>query len=244
MLAHMRLRKIEAEVRRRGSLSFEDLLKQFDVSPATLRRDLASMESKGRVIRTHGGVMHPAALAGEPDFSEKSLAHRTAKKKIAEIVNRAIPDKAVLFIDGGTTCLESARLLLARPSLTLITNSVPILALGSQAEAKVISIGGELRKMSSALVGSDAFTTLNSLRADIALLGASAIDAQQAYTSELSEAKVKQSMIARAREAWLLVATAKSQTASPVAFANRSQFNQIITENTATSRGFSKKSHK
>lgn len=236
MIAHLRLQNIEAEVRRRGSSSFDELLRQFEVSPATLRRDLTTLEAEGKVIRTHGGVMHPAVLKGEPDFTQKSSSNATAKRKIAAHVNSAISDNTTLFIDGGTTCLEAARLLLARPTLTLVTNSIPILSLAVQTEAKVIGIGGEVRKTSAALTGSDALQSLTKFKAEIALIGASALDDDQAFTSELTEAAVKQRMMERARTTWLLADQSKRRANAPVAFATLEQFDQLIDETTVLRR--------
>src|SRR5688500_15406985 len=110
MIAHIRLKNIEAAVRRHGSCSLDSLLRQFKISPATLRRDLTQLEADGKLVRTHGGVMHPALLRGEPDFSAKSASQIAAKKQIALQVTAAIPDRIAVFIDGGTTCIEAAKL--------------------------------------------------------------------------------------------------------------------------------------
>ncbi|MFZ9792439.1 MAG: hypothetical protein ACO3F3_08870, partial [Gemmataceae bacterium] len=49
-----------------------------------------------------------------------------------------------------------------------MTNSIPLLQLGTQAKARVVGVGGEVRAVSLALVGGLAHEWLRSLRFDVA----------------------------------------------------------------------------
>jgi DeoR/GlpR family transcriptional regulator of sugar metabolism len=62
-------------------------------------------------------------------------------------------------------------------NLTIITNSLPLIAGYERFEAKLIVLGGERRVVSGALVGALAIDALFQLRADIALIGASGLHA-------------------------------------------------------------------
>ncbi len=103
-------------------------------------------------------------------------------------------------MDSGTTCLEVGRRILERSELTVVTNSIPLLALAGEAKARIIGLGGEVRPVSLALVGGLSTDGLKAFRFDAAVIGASGLDPDDgALTTELSEASVKQAACARSR---------------------------------------------
>jgi DeoR family transcriptional regulator of aga operon len=61
-----RTEEILKELLRTGEVSVSDLVRQLNVSPATVRRALGSLERKGLLRRTHGG-----AVALEPLLYEQ-----------------------------------------------------------------------------------------------------------------------------------------------------------------------------
>lgn len=231
MFAPERHQWIEREVASRVRVSFAELRKALGVSAATLRRDLTVLETEGRVVRTHGGVMHPGLLAGEPTLDEKRAARNAEKRRIADRVAGDVPDGAVVLIDGGTTCWEVARRLKPRASLTLVTNSVPVLADYRDAKARLIAIGGEVRALSGALVGDGALAWLGELKVDLAILGASGLDrCDGASTTELGERAVKRFMIERANESWLVVDSSKCGRAAGFQFGAWEDFARCYTD--------------
>ncbi|MGH8018839.1 MAG: DeoR family transcriptional regulator, partial [Opitutaceae bacterium] len=90
----------------RMRLTMEDVQALVKASPATVRRDLKIMEEQGRIVRVHGGAVHPDFMEGEPTFAQKSHDAVTAKLAIAEKVSEIIQPGASVFVDSGTTCLE------------------------------------------------------------------------------------------------------------------------------------------
>ncbi|MBL9205471.1 MAG: DeoR/GlpR transcriptional regulator, partial [Opitutaceae bacterium] len=71
MFAQERHRRVTDLLAERQKLTLEELCAVLGVSPATVRRDLQYLERIGRVVRTHGGILHPAYLGGERPFHEK-----------------------------------------------------------------------------------------------------------------------------------------------------------------------------
>lgn len=231
MFAPERHQWIEREVASRVRVSFAELRELLRVSAATLRRDLTVLETAGRVVRTHGGVMHPGLLVGEPTLDEKRAARTMKKRRIADRLAGDVPDGAVVLIDGGTTCWEVARRLKLRASLTLITNSVPVLADYRDAKARLIALGGEVRVLSGALVGDGALAWLGELKVDLAILGASGLHrCDGASTTELGERAVKRSMIERATESWLAVDSSKCGRSAGFQFGTWRDFARCYTD--------------
>jgi len=142
-----------------------------------------------------------------------------------------VPLGASVFVDAGTTTIEAGRLLMARPDVTLVTNSIPMLSLAGAARAKVIALGGELRGPGLALVGSPSRRWLHALHIDVALIGASGLSAESgAFTTELSEASTKSDVLSRARSAILLADSSKWDVPSAVCFAPWKQFSTWVTD--------------
>jgi DeoR family fructose operon transcriptional repressor len=231
MFAHERQSKITALLEQRRQAGVVSLQRELGVSAATLRRDLAHLQRVGKLVRTHGGVMHAAFHAGEPAFERKARAATQAKSHLAKLALGLVPAGATVFIDAGTTTLELGRLLLERDDLTLFTNSLPLLNVRRSGRAALISVGGEMREISRALVGSLAMDWLRQLRFDLVFLGASALDVTAgASTTELLEASIKREVIARARRAILLADHSKWRQRAPIRFAAWNAFADFVTD--------------
>ena len=230
MLAHERHEKILALLEKHRRLEVRALLDLLGVSAATHRRDLTLLNRSDRVVRVHGGVFHPGAVTSEPSFGQKVAMSVKAKRLIAEAVVRTIPRRATVFIDSGTTCLEAGRLLRGREDLTIITNSLPLIATHEQFRARLMVPGGEMRSVSGALVGDLAISALRRLRADIALIGASGLHcADGAGTTESLETAVKREWISRSRRTILLADASKWSQTTLVSFAGWGDFDEFYT---------------
>jgi len=231
MIAHERHQKILAVLERRRRVGSADLQGLTGASAATLRRDLDFLEGQDLVVRIHGAVLHPSLAAAEPSLLQKSRSAVEAKRRIAALAAGLVPRGATVFVDSGTTCAEAARLLRVRADLTLITNSLPVLAGHEHFAARLIAIGGERRPLSGALVGSLACAGMGGMKADLALIGASGLDPESGPgTTELLEREIKASWIKNARRAVLLCDAGKWASAAAVGFAGWPEISDLVTD--------------
>lgn len=231
MFAQERHREILSLLRKHRRLDVQTLTEKLGISTATLRRDLSHLDRTDKVLRVHGGVMLPGTVAGEASLHQKAASAIKAKRRIAQTVAETIPSGATVFIDGGTTCLEAGLLLRLRPDLTVITNSLPLIAGYDRFEAKLIVPGGERRAVSGALVGALAIDSLRQLRADIALIGASGLHpADGAGTTELLETAIKREWIRHAKRAFLLADATKWNQTTSIRFADWNEFTEFYTD--------------
>src|SRR5688572_12973761 len=179
MFVQERHRAIETIVRQKGRLTVGELARHLGASGITVRRDLRLLEAAGKVVRAHGGALHPEFFETEPRFERKAVDAVEAKVALAKAVAAELPERGQIFVDSGTTCLEVARQILDRRELTVFTNSIPLLQLGIQANARVVGVGGDVRAVSLALVGGLALDWLRRLRFDVAVVAASGLDAKE-----------------------------------------------------------------
>jgi DeoR/GlpR family transcriptional regulator of sugar metabolism len=211
-------------------LSFGELRRIVRVSPATLRRDLTDLEADALLVRVHGGVMHPQFLHSEPSFEKKSREAVRAKQAIARAAAELVKPQVTVFLDAGTTCLEVGRFLMSRKDLVIITSSAKFLHVAQGAAAKVVCVGGDLRAITGALVGAFALSWLAELRADVAVVGASGLSAEEGpSTTELSEASMKQTFIRRSSNRILVADASKWERPSNVRFAAWGELDAWVT---------------
>jgi DeoR/GlpR family transcriptional regulator of sugar metabolism len=228
MFAQERHNSIRKIVREKQRLSFAELQNLFRVSPATLRRDLSELEHAGDLIRVHGGVLDPLYARAEISFDERQQRHNTEKKSIATKVNELIPAGSSVFVDAGSTCLEAGKLLMRRADIRLITHSVALVAACSHAESSIICIGGELRKVSGALVGGPALNAFANLQFDFALIGATCLNSEGCWTTEFTETEIKKSIIARAKRRIVIADQSKWQAPGTVLFSKWDDINDWV----------------
>src|SRR5207247_4312804 len=77
-----------------------------------------------------------------PALEERSSRELDEKRVIAKVAAARIQDGDAILLDGGTTTLEVARLLVGRP-LQIVTNSLPIANLfANSRETDLVILGG------------------------------------------------------------------------------------------------------
>ncbi len=234
MFAQERHNSIRKIVREKQRLSFAELQNLFRVSPATLRRDLSELERAGDLIRVHGGVLDPLYARAEISFDERQQRQHAEKKFIAAKANELIPAGSNVFVDAGSTCLEAGKLLMRRADIRLITHSIALVAACSHAEANIICIGGELRKVSGALIGGTAVNAFANLQFDFALVGATGLNSEGSWTTELTETEIKKNIIARAKRRIILADQSKWQAPCTVLFSTWDHINDWVVDRLPT----------
>jgi DeoR family transcriptional regulator, fructose operon transcriptional repressor len=231
MFAEERHKKLLSILEIKGEITVPEIEAELNVSPATIRRDLILLERLGKIIRTHGGAMHPSVSEGEITYQQRAMVNMIAKEKIAQVAASYVKPGSTIYLDAGTTCQVLAKLLRDHKGLTLFTNSLPILSLARNNGAKICVPGGELRIPSLSLVGSISLKWLENIRFDIAFMGASGLHPSEgASVPSFEEAAMKQAAMQRAGSSILLADFSKWNVPQAVLFGKWHQFNTYITD--------------
>lgn len=164
-------------IRQSGECSIDTLAGEFSVSSMTIRRDLQDMADEGLVIRTHGGATPAPKISFEFRFLERMHDQTKEKEEIAEIAVSLIQPGQTVMLDSSTTTLAIARKLVDMVGITVVTTSLAIASeLFGRSNITVILLGGVLRNNSPDLTGALTENSLELIRADVAFIGADAID--------------------------------------------------------------------
>jgi DeoR/GlpR family transcriptional regulator of sugar metabolism len=204
---------------RDGVDGVEALARHVDVSPSTVRRDLARLQREGRIARTYGGALVRDTFT-ERSFGESSQLHTEAKRAIARVAVDLVPEGGTVFLDAGTTCLALARLLVDRGPLTVVTRGLEAaLLLVRSPEVSVVVLGGDVRPLSHGVVGPLSSLALDRVAFDVAFLGADAVDPARGIGEPTpDETYVKERAASRAADVVLLADGSKLAPASLLAW--------------------------
>ncbi len=226
-LAAERLDRLRAILRDTGVVRVDDLCVALEVSAATVRRDLEELERKGEARRVHGGAVAVEKRYEEPVFDDKAAIAQPEKLRIAQKAAELIGSRDTVYLDGGSTVLELARLLRERTDITVVTNSLRAASELAGSGPQLILIGGELRRLSQTMVGPLTRFMLEELHIDKAFMGTIGISLDEGLTTtDAGEAYTKELVMQRAREVVLL---ADSNKVGVVTFAHAGKLTDVGT---------------
>jgi len=230
-LSEVRFQKICNLLKDKDVLRVEELVAALEVSPATVRRDLAELEKRGDVRRIHGGVLATAPKDEEPLFDDKASLAADEKQRIAEVAQKLIRPRDVVYLDGGSTVLALARLLATHATITVVTNSLRVAQVLSNGGPKMILTGGECRLLSQTMVGPLTRAVLDQVRIDIAFVGTLGVSVDCGLTTtDPAEAFTKEYAMGRAARTILLTDSSKFGKTSFVRFGNLNKLSAVITD--------------
>ena len=216
----------------RGKLVVEDIAKELNTSPMTIRRDLKYLEDNNIIKRTHGGAVLHNILTDEMPYKQKSKKYVAEKSRIASFAVSLINEGMTVILDAGTTNMEIAKRLKDLNKVKVITTDLMIAAYLSQYKhIEIYCTGGLIEGLTGACSGSKAREFLEMIHADIAFLGASAIDVELGLSSPtIEKVEVKQQMIKSAEMVILVADHGKFGKKSFAKICGLNQFDYIITD--------------
>ncbi len=201
-------------VEQSGEIGVEDLVRLFDVSAETIRRDLGQMAEDGTILKVHGGARALGRSFVEDSFQARMQEEPLAKAVIAEKLCEVIRAGDTVMIDTGSTTVIAAERLAALRGLKVVTNSLHVAETfgrhGAKSGIEVFLLGGSYAPGNNQTTGPDAIAQLDFYRADHAISTVTAVSAGEGATnSNVHEAHLARAMIARAQNVIVLANSAK-----------------------------------
>lgn len=235
MYAEERQEALVAEARRAGRVSVAHAAEAHGVTPETIRRDLAALDSRGLLRRVHGGAVPTESLRlVELGVAERSGSHAVEKARIARAALAHLPSGpgSTIALDAGTTTAGLAAILPADTELTIVTGSMPIATVASQrCPGPVQLVGGRVRGLTQTTVGAEAVAGLCALRVDVAFVGANGATARHGFsTPDAEEAAVKRALVDSARRVVVLADSSKLGVEYLRSFATLADVDVLVTD--------------
>lgn len=193
------------------STSIKELSKKLFISEPTVRRDLTSMEQKGKVIRTHGGViLKPPALDENLPLYIREKEHNDEKILIAKKAVSLIKDGNLIMLDSSTSSLSIIPHLKDFKEIIVVTNSAKASVMLGELKIKNYCTGGQLINNSLAFVGSHAEKYLKSFNADICFISVRTLTNEGMLTDNaVEENNIRKVMLSVSGKKVLLLDTQK-----------------------------------
>ena len=231
MLSEQRYSRILELLAQNGIVKATDLMREFDVSSETVRRDLFLLEKKGHLKRVYGGAV--ASSAANIPFSVRENDMRPQKEEIARKAISLISDGDIIAIDSGTTALVMAELLLqVEKRITVITHSLAAFQMLVQSPYfKVYLTGGEYLAEESALCGNITEENIKQFHVNKVFLCPVGVSLSHGYTEFFSQlASLSRTYLSIADKAVYLVDSSKFEHAALMKISEVSKKDIIITD--------------
>lgn len=231
-----RRQTILTQLNTEGKVQVHALAEIFNVSTETIRRDLDRLEKEGRLRKVYGGAVQTRSEWIEPTFIKRAEMYRSEKQAIGKLAASLVKDGETVILDNGTTTLEIMRHLKDRADVTVITNSVPILACALEDfQGKIIFAGGEVNINYQAATGAIAHQMLDQFKVNKAFISAGGISLSEGITEyNLDEALLSRKMMLRTEEAILVADHSKFGVTTFAQIAPLERISMIITDSGCT----------
>jgi DeoR family ulaG and ulaABCDEF operon transcriptional repressor len=233
MHAEERERTILSMLESRGFVTFRELDKRLNASPATLRRDLERLAVTGRIVRVHGGAKFPDAqltgLTGVP-FHENIKKNTAAKAAIGKAAAALCSAGESIIIDGGSTTLQMCPHLEGL-QLQVVTNSLHIVsALLPQPKTRVYLPAGALFREQNIVLSPFDDDGTSHYQASKMFIGAAGVGPQGLMQTDVILLQAERRLMARASTVVLMVDSSKFRTPAGQAVCELGSIGTIITD--------------
>jgi DeoR family transcriptional regulator of aga operon len=227
-----------------GTASVEEILAVAGSSAPSIRRDLARLENRGLIRRTHGGATLVEPLLYEPFRYDSSFLAReqrfaVEKRRIGLAAAELIKPNETVGLTAGTTTTHIGRSLRHREKIQVITNAVNIgMELCNQPGIRTVLTGGVIPwAWSFSLTGNAALTFLNDVYMDKVFLSVTGLDPERgATTLETDEALVYRKMLKQAKQVIVVTDSSKLGHVSPAFICPASDIHILITNEGASAQ--------
>ena len=227
---------------RSGSATIEQILDEVGSSAPSIRRDLAQLELRGLIRRTHGGAELVEPLLYEPfrydsSFQQREQRWAGEKRRIGLAAADLVQENETIGLTAGTTTTAIGRALRHRRNLQIVTNAINIgMELCNQPGIRTLMTGGTVPwAWSFSLTGTAALDFMENIYLDRVFLSITGLDAERGVTTlEADEAQLFRRMQEHSRHVVVVADSSKFGKVSPAFVCAIRKINLIITDTGAS----------
>lgn len=237
-----RRKKIVELLETKGTITNDELMRTFQISIETVRRDLGYLEKCGLLERVYGGAVKKKFMRVEPDYINRERENVQEKNEIAKCAVSLIEKAENIFFDVGTTVLAIAKNV-GEKKFKAFTNALRTAIVLSEKDIDVTLTGGSVRKGENCVSGSIAEDTMRCFNLDMAFIGVAGIDENGITDFIVQEAFLRKKVIENARKVVLVADHSKINVRASCNICRLEDIDIFITDENAP-RDFLKKLQK
>ncbi len=229
-----RHRIILSAVQNRPVVTVVELCNLTEASEATIRRDIATLDTEGKLRRVRGGAeaLNPPAfvgLAGRP-FSINETMRPYEKQAIARAAVDQCEDGDSIIINGGTTTFQMVHPLASR-RMQVFTNSFPIAEhLLKHSKNTIMLSGGAIYREQNIILSPFDNDVTRNFYARRMFMGAQGLGPLGLMEADPLLIQAEQKLIGQADELVVLVDSSKFENRSSLVLCPLSRITTVITD--------------
>ncbi len=205
---------------------------ELGTSESTIRRDLNTLDSDGRLTKVFGGAIARGVTFSTKDdtITARENCNHAEKIEIAKYAASLIKPDDFVYLDAGTTTNLIIDFIVEKKAV-FVTNSFSHAKHLSEAGFHTYIIGGEIKQPTEAVVGEEAVESLSKYNFTKGFWGTNGVSLSTGFsTPDVNEALIKKAAIARTRERFIVCDASKFSQISCVTFASFSQATVITSK--------------
>ena len=234
MLYVERRKIIRDIITQNGAVKVADLVKQFSVGDATIRRNLKYLAETYGIQLTYGGAFLPEDrdeyLRSELTLGNKRMTHSDEKRLVAKKAAALIENGDTVALNAGSTVELILDYIQGIQDLKVVTLGLNIAVKASMIPGvEVYMPGGKLRQTTGAFYGMDTEAFLSQFNIDKCFFGALAVSETRGVTHpSIEEIESNQIILGVSQHAYLVVDSSKFGKVSLMHMADLNQFDGIV----------------
>ena len=192
-------------LKQKETINIQEIVDLLNISEATARRDLASLEKKELLKSVHGGAILNNSSDTAKDFNIKlrRSLNRGEKEKIAEFAAIFIKRDSCIILDAGTTTLCMIKYL-KNLNVKVVTNGLNLIDELEKYNIESFLVGGKIKSKTSCTVGFSAVQYLKTFNFQYAFIGVNALNLDGYSTPDFEEALIKSEAMNKGEKVFFL----------------------------------------
>ena len=201
------------------------------VSLPTVRRDLAELEKRELIIRSHGGAKKLRSENTVAPFELRKTVNAKEKRRLCEAALPLISDNQIIFIDASSSAMQLAYLLSSEQNLTVVTNSIILCTILSKRGIKNYCTGGEFQQKSMCFAGEIAENNISEFNFDIMFFSSHGVNDENMITdTSFKETMLRRQVLRRSKKTVFLCDSSKFGENAPYNLVPLDKLDYIITD--------------
>ncbi|MFM8964096.1 MAG: DeoR/GlpR family DNA-binding transcription regulator, partial [Sphingomonadales bacterium] len=195
----------------------------------TIRRDLQELTQDDKLIKVHGGALSKSFHTA---FDRKMVYNLEDKNIIAQKTAALVQSGMYILTSGGTSILEFAKSLDTNLNATFFTCSLnAAIEFAHHPSIEVVMIGDKVSKDPMLTTGASAVQTIESIQADLCILGINSLDTQFGLSeNDWEVVQIKKAMIKASKKTICIGISEKLNSQQKIKVANLDEIDILITE--------------
>ena len=230
MLQYERQKNILEYLERRHSATIKELAAAIYTSEASVRRDIARLESDGYVERIYGGVLLAGHQNSVVPVNVRESSNTSGKEVVAQMAAQIIHDGDTVILDASTTAFRICRHIRDRKHLKIITNNLRVCdTLADAEDIQIYCTGGTFIGSSGCFIGPNAEDFIRKINADLLFFSSQGIteDGRITDVSE-QEISIRKVMLKHAKKRYFLCDSTKFGICRPFTLCHKDEIDGII----------------